>query len=208
MYGEKNSVCGPFHGNWLISTGASISANIVFCNISSGHCMWICQFLPFYLENSLILLIPNVITGSNTSTTSVNVYIHVPIKMTSGRKYSRRSLILLSCKVLCIHIDIFIWSIAEPPRIQMTQYRYLTPPSQKATLSCPTSGVPPPEITWFKGERDLTRVTYTRIWPNGDLDIMGVQDSDSGSYTCYATNEAGVVSETVHLEVGCKYLNS
>ncbi|XP_030853395.1 hemicentin-1 isoform X1 [Strongylocentrotus purpuratus] len=93
-------------------------------------------------------------------------------------------------------------SYHEPPRIQMTQYRYLTPPSQKATLSCPTSGVPPPEITWFKGDRDLTRVTYTRIWPNGDLDIMGVQDSDSGSYTCYATNEAGVVSETVHLEVG------
>nr|XP_054769474.1 hemicentin-1-like [Lytechinus pictus] len=90
----------------------------------------------------------------------------------------------------------------EPPRIKMTQYRYLTPPSQKATLSCPTNGIPPPEITWFKGERDLSRVTYTRIWPNGDLDIMGVQDSDSGSYTCMASNDAGFDTETVHLEVG------
>ncbi|XP_072176576.1 hemicentin-1-like [Diadema setosum] len=90
----------------------------------------------------------------------------------------------------------------EPPRISMVTYRYLTPPSQTATMSCPASGVPPPEIMWFKGDRDLSQEPYARIHANGDLDIMGVKDSDAGQYTCVAVNPAGTYSETVTLEVG------
>lgn len=46
---------------------------------------------------------------------------------------------------------------------------------------------------------------YININENGELNIMGTQESDAGNYTCVAINEAGEDSDQIVLQVGCKF---
>lgn len=62
------------------------------------------------------------------------------------------------------------------------------------TLVCEVSGVPVPQITWVKDGAEVQKggKSYT---------IESAVRSDSGSYTCVATNIAGGVKATSQLNV-------
>lgn len=67
------------------------------------------------------------------------------------------------------------------------------------TLVCEVSGVPVPQITWVKNGTEVQKggKSYT---------IQSVVRSDSGSYTCVATNIAGEAKATSQLIVRGKQL--
>ncbi|KAM9325336.1 hemicentin-2 [Gastrophryne carolinensis] len=69
-------------------------------------------------------------------------------------------------------------------------------------LKCEAKGSPPPSITWFKDKRPIvssSRATYRES--GRSLQLSRVQLSDAGTYTCRATNNAGMTEKTYLLEV-------
>ena len=65
------------------------------------------------------------------------------------------------------------------------------------TVMCNKSGIPPPRVFWVKtsnGERT-----------NGiDLVFTNIHRTQSGEYTCKATNPCGDASQSVEIDVQCK----
>jgi len=81
------------------------------------------------------------------------------------------------------------------------------------TLSCTSRGSPPDTFTWRKDSgpivqpASITTVTYTNTSAVFRVDyfINSVTTSDSGTYTCTVTNPIGSDSETITVEIPCKY---
>ena len=74
------------------------------------------------------------------------------------------------------------------------------------TITCVVTGDPLPHITWFKGDRSLTRTpnkyTFTSVGSNpihSTITIWNVQNSDEGDYKCLARNTLGVSEVTYSL---------
>ncbi|XP_070581752.1 hemicentin-1-like [Ptychodera flava] len=99
------------------------------------------------------------------------------------------------------HRDIFLL-IQEGPRVVITERYVLVKQRTTATLHCPTVGIPPPVITWYKNGFVVQDTDRTNVGPDGDLTIADVQDSDAGEYTCIARNDAGTDNGAVALSVG------
>lgn len=81
--------------------------------------------------------------------------------------------------------------------------------SDTVRLDCPSVGRPVPTIKWTRNNRPLTSLTtnnerfdlYLRnLYSNGSLVLRYVHDtSDSGVYTCTATNDVGSDSVNITL---------
>ncbi|XP_059570531.1 immunoglobulin superfamily DCC subclass member 4 isoform X1 [Alligator mississippiensis] len=59
-----------------------------------------------------------------------------------------------------------------------------------ARFECRIEGLPVPSITWEKDQVALLTESRFITLPNGVLQILDVQESDSGAYRCVATNAA------------------
>uniref|UniRef100_A0A8C6XWF2 Ig-like domain-containing protein n=1 Tax=Naja naja TaxID=35670 RepID=A0A8C6XWF2_NAJNA len=58
-------------------------------------------------------------------------------------------------------------------------------------LECEALGTPPLEVYWLKDNKPVRSSRKHRIITEKSLFSLQLQGSDSGSYTCEATNEAG-----------------
>ena len=68
-----------------------------------------------------------------------------------------------------------------------------------ATLLCAAMGVPQPRVTWRSKGEMLTRVQHaTNI---ATFVIINVAQANSGMYTCFASNAAGISSKHANLTV-------
>jgi len=69
-------------------------------------------------------------------------------------------------------------------------------------LPCNVSGNPKPTVSWFLHDLpiDESDLKYL-ILPSGNLRIFGVTPSDSGVYSCMASNPLGVARRPVELSV-------
>ncbi|XP_013862624.1 hemicentin-1 isoform X1 [Austrofundulus limnaeus] len=67
-------------------------------------------------------------------------------------------------------------------------------------LSCEAQGVPEPEVTWYKNGLQLASGNRLRI-DRHQLEIMGIQTTDGGTYTCKVSNVAGQVDRTFRLMI-------
>lgn len=78
------------------------------------------------------------------------------------------------------------------------------------TLSCPATGKPEPDITWFKDGEAIHIENIADIIPNGELNgnqlkITRIKEGDAGKYTCEADNSAGSVEQDVNVNVISKF---
>lgn len=60
-------------------------------------------------------------------------------------------------------------------------------------LLCCLSGRPFPTVKWYKDKRELSKYEYSMSHSDGviTMEIVGCRPSDSGKYTCVATNPHG-----------------
>lgn len=66
------------------------------------------------------------------------------------------------------------------------------------TLSCNATGDPMPNVTWIK-------VSNTQRSDRNILHFSNINRNDSGNYTCEANNRCGTKTNTVAINVSCKY---
>ncbi|XP_064459068.1 hemicentin-2-like [Ornithodoros turicata] len=69
-------------------------------------------------------------------------------------------------------------------------------------LTCPSTGMPNPKVTWLKDGSVLsgTELRYIEVYPEG-LHITYVNTEAAGRYTCVATNVAGTAQKEFLLDV-------
>ncbi|XP_004688211.1 PREDICTED: hemicentin-1 [Condylura cristata] len=91
----------------------------------------------------------------------------------------------------------------ETPKLIVVQSELLVALGDTTIMECKTSGVPPPQVKWFKGDLELRPSTFLIIDPLlGLLKIQETQDLDAGDYMCVAVNEAGRATGKITLDVG------
>uniref|UniRef100_A0A8P0TLJ7 Vascular endothelial growth factor receptor 1 n=2 Tax=Canis lupus familiaris TaxID=9615 RepID=A0A8P0TLJ7_CANLF len=74
--------------------------------------------------------------------------------------------------------------------------------SSSTTLDCPATGVPEPEITWFKNNHKIQQEPGIILGPGSStLFIERVTEEDEGVYHCKATNQKGSVESSAYLTV-------
>ncbi|KAF1746889.1 hypothetical protein GCK72_023347 [Caenorhabditis remanei] len=78
--------------------------------------------------------------------------------------------------------------------------------NNSVTLSCPATGKPEPEITWFKDGETIHADNIQNIIPHGELignelKITRILQDDAGRYTCEADNVAGSAEQDVIVNV-------
>ncbi|XP_067846589.1 hemicentin-1 isoform X2 [Heptranchias perlo] len=96
-----------------------------------------------------------------------------------------------------------ILTYIEAPKVTVVQKEILIGLGDTSVLECRTTGVPEPEVKWFKGDLELSPSNFLSIdTRQGILRIQGTQDLDAGDYTCVAVNDAGKASGQVTLDVG------
>ncbi|MEE6505501.1 hypothetical protein FKM82_005546 [Ascaphus truei] len=88
----------------------------------------------------------------------------------------------------------------ERPKATAVRSSVQVPVGEDAVLECVTVGLPPPLVTWYQGDQELT--VATSDVHRGTLRLQGVKADDAGDYTCVASNEAGSSSDVIRVDVG------
>ncbi|KAF3821003.1 hypothetical protein GH733_011156 [Mirounga leonina] len=94
--------------------------------------------------------------------------------------------------------------LAVPPRIENEDLEEAVkvPEGQTAQLTCSTTGHPQPKVTWFKDGRPLAGGDTHLISPDGALlQVLQVNLSSSGHYSCIAANAVGEKTKHFQLSV-------
>ncbi|KAM3915384.1 hemicentin-1 [Leptodactylus fuscus] len=74
--------------------------------------------------------------------------------------------------------------------------------NSEITLECDARGIPHPTITWYKDEETILSSSHTIFIENGKyLQISEAKTTDSGKFTCRATNIAGNSEKTYVLDI-------
>uniref|UniRef100_A0A8C9R6U4 Hemicentin-1 n=1 Tax=Scleropages formosus TaxID=113540 RepID=A0A8C9R6U4_SCLFO len=93
--------------------------------------------------------------------------------------------------------------LAEAPQVRVVQNEILIGLGETTVMECIATGIPQPEIRWYKGDLQLKPSSFISIETlKGILKIQETQDVDAGDYTCVATNKAGTAAGKVSLDVG------
>ncbi|KAG1650386.1 Papilin [Nymphon striatum] len=90
----------------------------------------------------------------------------------------------------------------EPPKIEAMDKEMTVKLGSPVTLRCKVSGVPKPEIVWYKGGLPINNDEERyKILTNGMLQIPTVTREDSDRYRCLAYNPYGQADAAVQLDV-------
>ncbi|KAG5850585.1 hypothetical protein ANANG_G00084020 [Anguilla anguilla] len=74
--------------------------------------------------------------------------------------------------------------------------------NESVKLECRAQGTPRPTVQWLKDGKAVSSSRHIRISPDGTtLSLTGALTSDSGKYTCVATNAAGEEDRIFNLNV-------
>uniref|UniRef100_A0A3Q1K5W9 Ig-like domain-containing protein n=1 Tax=Anabas testudineus TaxID=64144 RepID=A0A3Q1K5W9_ANATE len=96
-----------------------------------------------------------------------------------------------------------ILTYIESPVVTVTLSQILTAIGETTVMACSASGIPPPEIRWYKGDAQLHSSSLLDVDTlKGTLTIKETQLVDAGDYACVAVNTAGTSSGKISLDVG------
>ncbi|XP_065811778.1 hemicentin-1 [Labrus bergylta] len=96
-----------------------------------------------------------------------------------------------------------ILSYTESPVVTVALSDILISVGETTVMACSASGIPQPEIWWYKGGVRLHSSSLLDVdMLGGTLIIKETQDADAGDYTCVAVNAAGTSSGKIALAVG------
>uniref|UniRef100_A0A673IBQ3 Hemicentin-1 n=1 Tax=Sinocyclocheilus rhinocerous TaxID=307959 RepID=A0A673IBQ3_9TELE len=96
-----------------------------------------------------------------------------------------------------------IVSFIESPQVTVPHSDLLIGLGQMSILECRVTGVPHPDVLWYKGDVLLKPSAVLSMDPqHGTLSIQQSQDTDAGEYTCVAINSAGSAQGYITLDVG------
>ncbi|KAM7093056.1 hemicentin-2 [Molossus nigricans] len=85
-----------------------------------------------------------------------------------------------------------VLKVLVPPNIEPVLANKAVLENASVTLECLASGVPPPDISWFKGHQPVSAQKGVTVSADGRvLLIERARFSDAGSYRCVASNVAG-----------------
>ncbi|KAJ3600174.1 hypothetical protein NHX12_034124, partial [Muraenolepis orangiensis] len=91
----------------------------------------------------------------------------------------------------------------ESPVVTVALSEILIGLGETTIMACSASGVPQPEIWWYKGEQPVSGSPQVEVDPlGGTMTIADTQAPDAGEYTCVAGNSAGTSSASITLDVG------
>ncbi|XP_065345300.1 neuroglian-like [Cloeon dipterum] len=100
-----------------------------------------------------------------------------------------------------VYKDVYVNVLALAPEFTDIFYLTVSVVDEAATLKCLVFGAPKPLVKWIRLGKELTNDRRYRIESNGDLIIKKANFSDSGEYTCHATNRFGSNEGHVKLKV-------
>ncbi|KAM5289256.1 vascular endothelial growth factor receptor 1 [Ctenodactylus gundi] len=90
----------------------------------------------------------------------------------------------------------------EAPHIQQNLSDHTVAISSSTTLDCHASGVPEPQIIWFKNNHEIQQEPGIILGPgNSTLFIERVTEEDEGVYQCKASNQKGTAESSAYLTV-------
>ncbi|KAM7409728.1 hypothetical protein PAMA_001291 [Pampus argenteus] len=96
-----------------------------------------------------------------------------------------------------------ILTYIESPVVTVALSEILIGIGETTVMACSATGIPQPEIWWYKGDVQLHSSLLLDIdTSGGTLTIKGTQNVDAGDYTCVAVNDAGTSSGKISLDVG------
>ncbi|MGH0125472.1 UNVERIFIED_CONTAM: hypothetical protein FKN15_054569 [Acipenser sinensis] len=96
-----------------------------------------------------------------------------------------------------------ILTYIEAPKVTVVQKEILVGLGDTTVMECKATGIPDPEVQWYKGDLQLRPSAFVSIdGRHGILRIKETQDVDAGDYTCVAINDAGRARGKVTLDVG------
>ncbi|MBN3312119.1 HMCN1 protein, partial [Atractosteus spatula] len=96
-----------------------------------------------------------------------------------------------------------VLTFIEAPQITVVQQAILIGLGDTTIMECRATGIPLPEVLWYKGDLQLRPSSFVSIdGLRGILRIKETQDEDAGDYTCVAINDAGTAMGRVTLDVG------
>ncbi|XP_042370765.1 hemicentin-1 [Plectropomus leopardus] len=96
-----------------------------------------------------------------------------------------------------------ILTYIESPVVTVALSDILIGIGETTVMACSASGVPQPDIWWYKGGVLLHSSSLLDVDTfGGTLTIKETQDADAGDYTCVAVNAAGTSSGKISLDVG------
>uniref|UniRef100_A0A665VTB7 Hemicentin-1 n=1 Tax=Echeneis naucrates TaxID=173247 RepID=A0A665VTB7_ECHNA len=91
----------------------------------------------------------------------------------------------------------------ESPVVTVALNEILIGIGETTVMACSASGIPQPEIWWYKGDVQLYSSSRLDIdTMGGTLAIKETQRADAGDYSCLAVNTAGTSSGKISLDVG------
>ncbi|XP_035384811.1 hemicentin-1 isoform X2 [Electrophorus electricus] len=94
-------------------------------------------------------------------------------------------------------------SYIEPPQVMVPRSRLLIGLGQRVVMECTITGIPQPEVLWYKGDQRVKESVFLNMDPEqGALSIQQTEDADAGDYICVAVNMAGTAQGKITLEVG------
>ncbi|KAI5614770.1 hemicentin-1 isoform X1 [Silurus asotus] len=94
-------------------------------------------------------------------------------------------------------------SYIESPQVTILKPRLLVGLGQTAIMECTVTGIPQPEVLWYKGDRQVKMSIFVSVDPiSGTLRIQRVESADAGDYACVAVNLAGTAQAKIRLDVG------
>ncbi|KAM6047554.1 LOW QUALITY PROTEIN: hemicentin-2 [Theristicus caerulescens] len=92
--------------------------------------------------------------------------------------------------------------VQVPPNIEPSAVDLVVLENSTVSLECLASGLPAPDIAWYKGHEQLLAGPGRTLSRDGKrLEIQHARLSDAGSYRCVASNVAGVTELWYSLQV-------